>query len=103
MIEVIEESLRALGLDHLDLWLVHWPPAGRAAPTTWEAFLAARESGKVRAIGVSNYQLTQVDELAEATGVAPAVNQVPWSPSRHGGALLAACHDRGVVVKGPAR
>jgi 2,5-diketo-D-gluconate reductase A len=98
--EVLDASLRALGLDYVDLWLVHWPPGGSAAVATWEAFLAARESGKVRAIGVSNYSVSQVDELVAGTGVAPAVNQIPWSPRRHDPAVLAASRARGVVVEG---
>jgi 2,5-diketo-D-gluconate reductase A len=97
---VLEESLRALGLDHVDLWLVHWPPGGTAAIPTWEALLAARDSGRARAVGVSNYGLDQIDELTRATGVAPAVNQVPWSPSSHDPASLAASRARGVVVEG---
>jgi diketogulonate reductase-like aldo/keto reductase len=97
---VLDASLRALGVEHVDLWLIHWPPGGRAAVATWEAFLAAREAGKVRAVGVSNYDLAQVDELTAATGVAPAVNQVPWSPRHHDPATLTASRERGVVVEG---
>ena len=55
--EVLDESLGRLGLDHVDLWLVHWPPAASEVVPVWEAFRAARESGRVRAIGVSNYDL----------------------------------------------
>jgi 2,5-diketo-D-gluconate reductase A len=99
-VEVLDASLRALGLDYVDLWLVHWPPGGRAAVATWEAFLAARESGKVRAVGVSNYSVGQVDELVAGTGEAPAVNQIPWYPRRHDPAVLAASRERGVVVMG---
>jgi len=97
---VLDASLRALGLEHLDLWLIHWPPRRRAAVATWEAFLAARAAGKVRAVGVSNYDLTQVDELTAATGVVPAVNQIPWSPRHHDPATLTASRERGVVVEG---
>ena len=97
---VLDASLSALGLDYVDLWLVHWPPGGAAAVSTWEAFLAARESGKARAVGVSNYSIAQVDELIAATGVAPAVNQVPWSPPRHDPETLAASREREIVVMG---
>ncbi|MCU1432276.1 MAG: aldo/keto reductase [Actinotalea sp.] len=79
--ETLEESLRLLGTDHLDLWLVHWPPNQQATPSTWQAFRDLRDEGLVRAIGVSNYSLDQIDELVAATGEAPAVNQIPWSPS----------------------
>jgi diketogulonate reductase-like aldo/keto reductase len=98
--EVLDASLRALAVDHVDLWLIHWPPRGHAAVPTWEAFLAAREAGKVRAAGVSNYDVAQLDELAAATGVLPAVNQIPWSPGGHDPELLAAHRERGVVVEG---
>ncbi len=96
----LTESLVALNLDHLDLWLIHWPPGGDAAPRTWEAFRAARDEGLVRSIGVSNYSVAQIDQLVEATGEAPAVNQIPYSPADHDPGLLAAHRDRGVVVEG---
>ncbi len=98
--QTIAESLRALGLDHVDLWLVHWPPADRARPQTWQQFLAVRDEGLARSVGVSNYSIRQIDELAGATGEAPAVNQIPWSPFRYDGRLLAAHRERGVVVEG---
>lgn len=98
--ETIEASLKALGIDQLDLWLVHWPPRGRAHPATWEGFVAAREAGLTRAIGVSNYSVAQIDDLVRATGVMPAVNQIPYSPSLHDPQLLAEHRERGVVVEG---
>ena len=76
----LEESLSALGVDFVDLWLVHWPPSGQARPSTWRQFIAAVEAGKARSIGVSNYSVAQVDELVEVTGKAPAVNQNPVEP-----------------------
>jgi diketogulonate reductase-like aldo/keto reductase len=96
----ISESLRALGTGHVDLWLVHWPPRGRASVQVWRDFLAAREEGLCRAIGVSNYSVAQIDELIAATGERPAVNQIPWSPPEYDAALLAAHAERGVAVEG---
>lgn len=93
-------SLRALGTDHVDLWLVHWPPAGRKVEPVWREFLAHRDQGKTRAVGVSNYSLAQIDHLIEATGEAPAVNQIPWGPSHYDARLLAGHHERGVIVEG---
>jgi 2,5-diketo-D-gluconate reductase A len=93
-------SLRALGTTHVDLWLVHWPPAGRALAPVWREFLDLRDQGRVRAVGVSNYSVAQLDRLIQATGQAPAVNQLPWSPARHDQALLAAHAERGVAVEG---
>lgn len=97
--ETIEQSLRALGVDHVDLWLVHWPTGSRLVPT-WEEFLKARERGLTAAVGVSNYSLGQIDEVTRATGEAPAVNQIPWSPTRHDPGLLAGHRERGVAVEG---
>ena len=77
----LEESLSKLGVDYVDLWLVHWPPNGRAAPRVWEQLVKARQDGLAKAIGVSNYSLGQIDELAEATGATPEVNQIRWGPS----------------------
>lgn len=97
----LEQSLEQLGLDALDLWLVHWPPDGESAGVqVWEDFLTARDQGLVRDIGVSNYSLDQLDELAEATGVPPAVNQVKWSPLLFDRAYLDGHRERGVVFEG---
>jgi 2,5-diketo-D-gluconate reductase A len=96
----IEESLKALGTDYVDLWLVHWPPRGPSLVPLWREFLAARDDGLTRAIGVSNYSIRQIDELTGATGERPAVNQIPWSPSRYDASLLAAHTRRGVALEG---
>ncbi len=98
--ETLAASLRELGTGYVDLWLVHWPPRGQARPQTWREFVALREEGLARAIGVSNYSIRQIDELADATGQMPAVNQIPWNPRKHDPSLLAAHRDRGVVVEG---
>jgi diketogulonate reductase-like aldo/keto reductase len=97
--ETLEASLQALGLDHVDLWLIHWPPGG-ASPKTWEALLAARSGGLARAVGVSNYSTAQIDELIAATGETPEVDQVEWSPVLHDAAQAAQLRDRGIVLEG---
>ena len=96
----LSASLRGLGTPYVDLWLVHWPPAGRLLTLVWQEFLAMRDAGRARAVGVSNYSLAQIDRLIEATGQAPAVNQIPWSPARYDPALLAGHRERGVAVEG---
>ena len=93
-------SLRALDTDYVDLWLVHWPPRGSASVAVWRELLALSGEGLARAVGVSNYSIAQIDELAGATGEAPAVNQIPWSPSQHDEKMLAAMRQRAVVVEG---
>lgn len=94
---VLEESLSLLGLEQVDLWLIHWPGGG---VPMWESFVAAREAGLVRDIGVSNYSLEMLDECARATGVLPAVNQIRWSPLLYDAAVEQGHRDRGVVLEG---
>ena len=102
----LAESLRALDTDHVDLWLIHWPPRRQGSVPLWREFLALRDEGQCRDVGVSNYDIAQIDELIAASeggrggGWGPAVNQIPWSPSRYDAALLAAHADRGVAVEG---
>ena len=99
--ETITESLAGLGTDYVDLWLIHWPGRRSASSLkTWQEMRTLRSEGKARTIGVSNFNPSQVDELTSGTGETPAVNQVPWSPSEHDPALLAAFRERGVVVEG---
>src|SRR5215475_659804 len=96
----IEESLRLLDLDHVDLWLIHWPSHGTAGVDTWREFLDVRDAGLATTVGVSNYELSQIDQLVEATGEAPAVNQISWSPRRFDQAVLEGHRKRGVVLEG---
>ena len=98
--ETLEESLRLLGLDQLDLWLIHWPPDKQATPSTWQAFRDLRDEGLVRAIGVSNYSIAQIDELVAATGEAPAINQIPWSPADFDPMVVAEHAQRETALEG---
>lgn len=96
----LRASLDALGTDHVDLWLVHWPAGDGADTGMWRAFLEARERRLARAVGVSNYSLGQLDELTARSGVTPAVNQVEWSPLLFDRAVLDGHRARGVVLEG---
>ena len=98
--ETLDASLRALGLDRVDLWLIHWPPGRGYSVPMWRALIAARDAGRTRSIGVSNYSTAQLDELISATGETPVANQIPWSPSGHSPKRLAEHRDRGVVLEG---
>jgi 2,5-diketo-D-gluconate reductase A len=96
----IEESLTKLGVDRVDLWLVHWPPNKQASPEVWEQVIAAQQDGLTTSIGVSNYSLEQIDELTSATGVTPAVNQIRWSPGIYDPTVASGLAERGVVLEG---
>jgi len=98
--QTLEASLDALGVDAVDLWLIHWPTAARDLVPTWEALLAARADGLARSVGVSNFSIDQIDQITAATGQAPEVNQVPWSPFEHNPAILDQHRQRGVVLEG---
>jgi 2,5-diketo-D-gluconate reductase A len=98
--QTLEASLSKLGVDRVDLWLVHWPPNGKASPEVWEQVIQAQKDGLATSIGVSNYSLSQIDELISATGVAPAVNQIKWGPVLYDKALVDGLDQRGVVLEG---
>jgi len=77
----VHGSLERLGLDYLDLHLVHWPnPSVDRYVEAWQALVDLREQGLVRAIGVSNFSAAHLDRIIEATGVTPAVNQIELHP-----------------------
>lgn len=77
-----DESLRRLGLDYVDLYLIHWPvPAKSAYLDTWKAFEEIRASGRARAIGVSNFQPWHLQPILDRRGIVPAVNQVELHPA----------------------
>ncbi|HTU32142.1 MAG TPA: aldo/keto reductase [Solirubrobacteraceae bacterium] len=98
--ETIRASLDAMGLDHVDLWLIHWPVARGKGPGTWQRFVETRDAGLTRSIGVSNYSAAEIDELIDATGVVPAVNQIEWTPALYDAATVGAHRDRGVTLEG---
>ena len=99
-LDALHESLEQLGVDRVDLWLVHWPAPGPATHGMWRAFVQARTEGLATDIGVSNFDVDLLDEVAADTGVVPAVNQVEWSPYLFDADVLAAHQERGVVLEG---
>lgn len=80
--EALERSLARLGLDFVDLFLIHWPnPWEGRYVDAWRGMLRLREDGRARAVGVSNFLPEHIDDLIEATGAAPEVNQIELDPS----------------------
>ena len=92
-----QRSLERLGVDYVDLYIIHWPQGG---PTwAWDGMQRAREQGYARSIGISNFSLAQVDELLGVADTPPAVNQVQFSPFEYRRALLEGCEERGVAIE----
>ena len=92
-----EASLRRLGVDYVDLYIVHSPKGG---PTwAWRGMEGARELGYARSIGVSNFSVADLEEVLAAAQVPPTVNQVQFSPYEYRRALLDACAQNGVVLE----
>jgi 2,5-diketo-D-gluconate reductase A len=92
-----EESLSRLGLDYVDLYLVHWPQGG---PTrAWRGMERARERGYARSIGVSNYGVRDLERVIAAATVPPVVNQVQFSPFEYRRKLLEASERHDVALE----
>lgn len=76
-----EKSLESLGLDYVDLYLIHWPlPAADKYIDTWKAFEKLYQDGRIKAIGVSNFKPTHLEKLMSETEIVPAVNQIELHP-----------------------
>jgi diketogulonate reductase-like aldo/keto reductase len=95
--EEAKRSVDRLGLDHVDLYIIHWPKGG---PTwAWDGMQRARQNGFARSIGVSNFSAAELEELAGVSDGPPAVNQIQFSPFEFRRGLLEACEGRGIVVE----
>lgn len=98
--EAFEESLARLGLDRVDLYLVHWPvPMFGTAPGAWRSLIEIQESGLATNIGVSNFEIEHLQQLIDETGVTPAVNQIELHPLNQRRELRAFCAEHGIAVE----
>ncbi len=96
----VERSLKTIGVDQLDLVLIHWPvPDQDLFVETWEAFIKMREEGLMRSIGVSNFNADHLDRIIEASGVVPALNQIEVNPELQQPRMRAANASSGVVTQ----
>jgi diketogulonate reductase-like aldo/keto reductase len=92
-----ERSLRRLGVDYVDLYIIHWPQGG---PTwAWPGMERARERGYTRSIGVSNFAVDDLQRLLATATMQPAVNQVQFSPYEYRKALLEACDEKQIALE----
>ncbi len=95
-----QASLDRLGFDYVDLYLIHWPvPAHDRYVETWKAFIELQAEGRIRAIGVSNFNPAHLARLIEETGVTPAVNQVELHPRFQQAGLRREHEERGIVTE----
>jgi diketogulonate reductase-like aldo/keto reductase len=92
-----QQSLERLGVDQVDLYIIHWPQGG---PTwAWPGMERAHQRGYARSIGVSNYSVGELEELMSVAEIPPVVNQVQFSPFKYRRKLLEACEARNVTLE----
>lgn len=97
-LKAFETSLNNLGLDYLDLYLIHWPGKDKYKET-WKAFEKLYKEGRVRAIGVSNFQVHHLEDLISTAEIKPMVNQVEFHPHLTQKELLAFCKKEGIQLE----
>ncbi len=97
-IEAYETSLNKLGLDYLDLYLIHWPVEGKYQEA-WRALETLYTEGKVKAIGVSNFQIHHLENLMKSATILPMVNQVERHPRLTNKEVLAYCREKGIQLE----
>ncbi len=99
-LRAMDASLKRLGTDYVDLYLIHWPSAYRGKfIDTWKALIRLRDEGKARSIGVSNFEGDYLEEIIKATGVAPALNQIQLHPRFQQQAMRAKHANLGVLTE----
>lgn len=95
-----EKSLDRLGLERVDLYLIHWPqPMFGEALAAWRSLIEIAESGRASAIGVSNFEISDLQQLIDETGVVPAVNQIEAHPFHQRRELSAFCAEHGIAIE----
>ncbi|WP_414627740.1 aldo/keto reductase [Alkalihalophilus pseudofirmus] len=97
-LRAFDQSMNKLGLDVLDLYLVHWPVEGKFKDT-WKALETLYKAGKVRAIGVSNFNVTHLEELLKTAEIKPMVNQIEFHPYLLQEDLRKYCKEQGIQVE----
>jgi 2,5-diketo-D-gluconate reductase A len=92
-------DLRELGEEFADLMLIHRPPDSGVGTDLWRGLIRARDDGLTREIGVSNYSIRQIEELVDATGEVPVVNQIEWTPFGWSEDMFDYCRSHGIVIQ----
>jgi 2,5-diketo-D-gluconate reductase A len=94
-----QDYVHEMGLDYADLILIHRPPHEGAGVDLWKGLIKARDEGIARDIGVSNYSVSQMQELMNATRETPSVNQIEWSPFGHSVEMLEFCQENSIIIQ----
>ncbi|WP_234659508.1 aldo/keto reductase [Agromyces marinus] len=98
--DAFEASLDRLGLEHVDLYLIHWPvPAQDRYVESWRALERIRESGRARSIGVSNFMVPHLERLRDETDVVPAVDQIELHPAHQQPEVVEYAAEHGIAVQ----
>ena len=97
-LRAFEDSRKKLGLDYIDLYLIHWPVKGKYVET-WRALTHLYKEGAVRAIGVSNFQIHHLEDVIKDSGIVPMVNQVEYHPRLTQKPLHAFCKQNGIQLE----
>lgn len=92
------QNLKELDLAYADLVLIHRPPKQGVGEGLWEGLRRAKREGLAKDIGVSNYRIEQIKELADKSGERPAVNQLEWSPFGHSWEMLEFCQQNNITI-----
>jgi 2,5-diketo-D-gluconate reductase A len=99
-LRAFDESLAKLGLDYVDLYLIHWPVPGKDAYIdTWKAFEKLHSEGRAKAIGVSNFKIPHLRRVLDETDVVPAVNQIELHPNLQQGDLRSFHREHDIVTE----
>ena len=96
--DTFNRSLERLGLDYVDLYLIHWPVPG-CYTDTWKALEKLQTQGRVKSIGVSNFHIHDLEMLKKVSDVVPAVNQVEFHPLFNQPKLLSYCRENNIAVQ----
>ena len=108
VIGAFNKSLNALKLDYIDLYLIHWPPTKGVHIDSWKTMVDFVTTERAKSIGVSNYNIQQIEELIDQSNFIPAVNQVPISPFSvntpyfhisHDRELINYCNNKGIIIE----
>lgn len=105
-VATFEDSLKNLGTDYVDLYLIHWPAVEKVTPewkelnaSTWAGFEKLYKDGKIRAIGVSNFEQKHLEALGEYAEIMPMVNQIEFHPGYSQLELAKYCQNKGILVQ----